>query len=124
MNTNRDQSGIYQFNYRKPRVSTAFPLFVQAHPHLLEGRGIDISEDGLSASLPEPLAIESEVTLVLDLPGPHPYQRIQARVTHQQEKNHGFIFVFRTQAERDHLQESILLLSSELVRSSRDPEKS
>lgn len=83
------------FEYRLPRLQTAFHFWLQLEP---EGKGIiggvctDISPTGLGADLEECLPLGSQVRLVLPSVLKAEPLLIRARVVSQEARRHGFAF--------------------------------
>jgi hypothetical protein len=105
--SNEHKGKIQEFGYRTPRFPADFHFLLQVNdpkPRLIDARCVDISSDGLAAKLAESLAVGSQVTLMLALPGHSSTLRVAARVSHQHHGEHGFAFIFSSQHERESIQ--------------------
>lgn len=96
MHTNHERkSSPRSFEYRLPRLHTAFHFWLQIEP---EGKGIiggvctDISPAGLGADLEECLPLGSPVRLVLPSVLNAEPLLIRARIVSQEGLRHGFAF--------------------------------
>lgn len=101
---------VQEFGYRAPRYPANFHFLLQTSdpkPRLLDAQCIDISSDGMAAKMAESLNVGTSVTLMLALPGRANTLRIAARVGHQQGGEHGFVFVFSSQQERESIQKYV-----------------
>jgi PilZ domain len=109
---------VSNFEYRSPRFRADFRLLVQTghpHPAILNGRCVDLSEDGLAAEilapeirasgLRESLEIGAEVTIIMTLPGNSNTTTFAARVTNQKVGSYGFAFIFSSKAEQAYMHE-------------------
>lgn len=104
---------IQEFGYRVPRFHADFHFQLQVsdpQPRLVDACCIDISSDGLAAKMAESLPVGTCAILMLALPGHRDTLRISARVSHQQRENHGFVFRFGSQRERESIQKYIASL--------------
>jgi len=112
-------SGIYEFGYRMPRFRADFHFLLQTgepQPHLVDARCLDISEDGIAAQIAESLTIGAIVTLILTFPGFGNTLRIPAKVSNQHGEDHGFAFLFPSDAEREEVQRYVASLHHDPVR--------
>lgn len=115
----RRMSNTYEFGYRLPRFRADFHFLLQTEgpqSHVANAQCVDISEEGMAAQVPEKLAVGATVTLILTLPGTTRPLRIPARVITQQEEDHGLIFMFSSEAEREEVQRYVASLHSSTVR--------
>jgi len=95
---------IYTFGYRVPRFRTDFHLLLQTEGQqrtLLDGRCMDISEDGLGAEFHTSLELGTNVNLILTLPDSSTSVRVNARVANRCGDVYGFAFLFFSQADRE-----------------------
>ena len=71
MKSDENAGSVRAFGFRAPRVSANFSFFldVTATGERYEAMCTDISEDGLAAELPQPIAPKTEVTVRMLLPG-------------------------------------------------------
>ncbi len=93
-----------------PRFHTDFHFQLQLSdpkPRLIDARCMDISSDGLAAKMAEQLETGTSVVLMLAFPGHRETLRLPARVSHQQRGDHGFVFSFNSQRERETIQKYI-----------------
>lgn len=98
---------VYSFGYRAPRFRADFHLLLQTEdrqPTLLDGRCMDISEDGIGAQFRSSLEVGSKVNLIFTLPGSATSLRVTAQVTNQKGEFYGFAFIFSSQREREYVQ--------------------
>jgi hypothetical protein len=112
------KSNIQEFGYRVPRFRANFHFQLQTSdpkPRLVDAQCVDISSDGMAAKLAESLTIGQPVALMLSLPGRATTLRIAARVSHQQRGEHGFVFVFSSQQERESIQKYLSSLRSSTI---------
>src|ERR1035438_10137636 len=87
----------YQYGYRTPRFAVDFPCLLQTEgPNslTLQARCLDISEQGIAVQLSEYLSVGAQVTLILTLPGAPRPQRIAAKVSNRQGRDHGMTLIF------------------------------
>jgi len=103
MQNGSNSDEVRDFGFRNPRARANFQFCLQLNStkEMLWAVCTDISEQGLAADLLRGLAVGSEVTLMLDLPGSRVPVPIQAVVNHQQDdRRHGFTFVYSSEEER------------------------
>jgi hypothetical protein len=97
---------IYNYGYRTPRFPVDFTLILQTDerlPRLLQGRCLDISEDGLAVEVHEPLELGAKLTLILTLPGTASSVKIAAKVSNCHQDGYGVAFIFSSQIERRYI---------------------
>lgn len=85
---------------RFPRYHTDLPVRVSCQEGVANGRCVVIGEGGITAILPEPIPVTSEVRLVLPVPTHPTLFEVRAVVRNQVGLRHGFEFVSLTDAER------------------------
>jgi PilZ domain len=115
-------SGIYEFGYRTPRFRTDFHFLLQTdgpEPRLLDARCLDISEEGIAAQIAEHLRIGAVATLIITFPGSTTTSRVAARVCNRQDEDHGFLFLFSAQSQREDVHKFVARLRGDTVRISR-----
>ena len=88
MKSNENSDSVRSFGFRAPRVSCnfSFLLDVIATGERQEAMCTDISEDGLAAELPKPLAVKTQVRMTLLLPGGVRPLQIEGRVEYSQDR--------------------------------------
>jgi hypothetical protein len=108
----------YHYGYRVPRFAVDFPCLVQTegpNSSTLQARCLDISEQGIAVQLSEYLSVGDHVTLVITLPGAPRPQRIAARVSNRQGRDHGMTLIFDSPQEQADLQKYLIHYHSEPV---------
>jgi hypothetical protein len=106
-------SGIYEFGYRTPRFCANFYFLLQTEgldAHVMEARCIDIGDEGMAAQICEPLEIGTQVIVILTLPRSSTSLRVAARVCNRHDQDHGMVFLFSSQNERQDFREYLRAL--------------
>ncbi|HVZ60961.1 MAG TPA: PilZ domain-containing protein [Terriglobales bacterium] len=101
--SNLSKPEIRAFNYRAPRLETDFHIWLQvAGPEnvLLQARCMDFSEKGLAMELAAPLELNSEIRMIVSVPGISVQLPIIGRVQHQSGTRYGIVFLPSSKAER------------------------
>jgi PilZ domain len=106
MKSDKDAGPVRPFGFRAPRVSANFSVFVEAMAtgECYEATCTDISEDGLAAELPQPIAPKTEVTIRMLLPGATTLLQLQGSVEYSQECRCGVNFLDLSAEERKQIQ--------------------
>jgi hypothetical protein len=106
MKNDQSSGPVRSFGFRAPRVATNFSFFLEvvATGERLEARCTDISEDGLAAESPQPIAPKAEVTVRMLLPGATTLLQIQGSVEYSQECRCGVNFLNLSAEERKQIQ--------------------
>jgi PilZ domain len=106
MKSDENAGSVRSFGFRAPRVSANFNFFleVMATGERCEAMCTDISEDGLAAELPEPIAPKTEVTISMLLPGATTLLQIQGSVEYSRECRCGVNFHNLSAEERKQIQ--------------------
>jgi hypothetical protein len=116
--TNGRKQNVQEYGYRAPRFRANFHFQLQTSdpkPRLIDAHCVDISSDGMAATIAESLGVGTTVTLMLVLPGRTSTVRIAARVNHQQGGEHGFVFAFSSQQERESIQKYLASMRSSTI---------
>lgn len=120
----KSKNSVHEFGYRLPRFPADFRLLVQLsdpEPKLLDARCRDISEDGLAAHITESIPVGTRVHLLVTLPGKPVSISVAATVSHQDHGEHGFVFKFSSQNEREQVRKYVLSLRSGTFALRRSP---
>ena len=106
MKSDRNAGLVRAFGFRAPRVSANFSFFleVMATGERYEAMCTDISEDGLAAELPVPIAPKTEVTISMLLPGATTLLQVQGDIEYSQECRCGVNFHNLSPEERKQIQ--------------------
>jgi len=106
MKNDTNAGSVRAFGFRAPRVSTNFSFFleVMATGERYEATCTDISEDGLAADLPLPIAPKTEVTVRMLLPGATMLLQLQASVEYSEQCRCGVNFHNLSPEERKQIQ--------------------
>jgi hypothetical protein len=106
MKSDKNAGPVRAFGFRAPRVSANFSFFVEvmATGERFEAICTDISEDGLAAELPQPIAPETELTMRMLLPGATTLLQVQGSVEYSQECRCGVNFLNLSADERKQIQ--------------------
>jgi PilZ domain len=113
MKSDDKPGAVRSFGFRAPRVSTnfSFVLEVIATGERYEAVCTDISEDGLAAQVPEPLAPKTRVTMRMLLPGSTVPLQILGSIEYSQDKRCGLNFLYSSPDERKEVQAFIQSIS-------------
>jgi hypothetical protein len=104
-----DAGDVKHFRYRTPRYS--FPRFLQVEiaetgfTRIIPAQGIDISHDGIAASISEPFPLDQPVTLAI--PWGHDVLRVAGRSFYHSDDHYGFAFEFSSPEESQQIQDLV-----------------
>jgi hypothetical protein len=106
MKSDKNAGPVRAFGFRAPRVSANFSFFLEVTATGKRCQAIctDISEDGLAAELPEPIAVKTEVTVSMLLPGATTLLQVQGSVEYCHECRCGVNFPNLSAEERKQIQ--------------------
>jgi len=93
MNSDENFGSVQSFGFCAPRISTnfSFSVAVLATAERYDAVCTDISEDGLAADLPQPLAPKTEVAMRMLLPGGTAPLNIPGNVEYSQDGRCGLL---------------------------------
>jgi hypothetical protein len=105
MKSDENAGSVRSFGFRAPRVSTNFSFFldVTAAGTRYEATCTDISEDGLAAELREPIAPQTQVTVMVLLPGSTTLLQVRGSVEYCQECRCGVNFLDLSAEDREQI---------------------
>lgn len=113
MKSDGNSDSVRAFGFRAPRVSCnfSFLLDVIATGERQEAMCTDMSEDGLAAELPKPLAVKTQVRMTLLLPGGIRPLQLEGQVEYSQDRRCGLTFLYSSAEERKQVQAFIETIS-------------
>ena len=106
MNSDENSVSVRPFGYRAPRISTSFSFSIEVMSTGARYDALcsDISEDGLAAEVPQPLAPQTEATMRMLLPGGTVLLHIPGSVEYCQDGRCGLTFLYSSPQERRQIQ--------------------
>ena len=113
MTTDENFASVRSFGFRAPRVSTNFSFYLEviATGERCQAVCTNISEDGLAAEVPVPLAPSSEVIMRMLFPGGTMPLEIKGSVEYGQDRHCGLNFLYSSPEERKQIQMFIQSIS-------------
>ena len=103
--------GRLAFELRASPTNFSFVLEVISTGERYEAVCTDISEDGLAAQVPEPLAPKTQVTMRMLLPGGTVPLQVLGSVEYSQDQRCGLTFLYASPDERKEVQAFIQSMS-------------
>jgi hypothetical protein len=92
-------SSFRKFEYRRTRIKAGFSVDFIAVGETFHGLCKDVSDAGICAELNGPIVVGSSGLLILRHPSG--VLRVEARASHIDKGQVGFVFLFKTPAESD-----------------------